>query len=284
MKKIIVFHFLFVFFSISTIVFSQKTVKILAIGNSFSQNAVEQNLYEIAKADGVELVIGNLYIGGCDLATHWKNANTNSPSYLYKKIVNGQKTTYESKSILFGVTDEDWDYISFQQVSQNSGKYATYNPYLTALLSYVKGIAKNKKVQYCLHRTWAYATNATHPGYINYQSDQRIMYDSIVCTTSRIADENGIKIIIPAGTAIQNGRTSLIGDHFNSDGYHLNSLGCYVASCTWYEKLLGNSVIGNSFAPSDLSPSEIKVAQQAAHSAVINPGNITIVKVANKPL
>lgn len=284
MKKIIVFYFLFVLFSISTIVFSQRTVKILAIGNSFSENAVEQNLYDIAKADGVELVIGNLYIGGCDLATHWKNANTNSPSYLYKKIVDGQKTTYAGKSILFGVTDEDWDYISFQQVSQYSGKYATYYPYLADLLRYVKGIATNKEVQYCLHRTWAYASNATHPGYVNYQSDQKIMYDSIVSTTSRVANENGIKIIIPAGTAIQNGRTSSVGDHLNSDGYHLNALGCYVASCTWYEKLLGNSVIGNSFVPSDLSPSEIKVAQQAAHFAVINPENVTIVKVADKPL
>ena len=33
----------------------KDTLRILAIGNSFSQDAVEQNLHEIAKADGQEL-------------------------------------------------------------------------------------------------------------------------------------------------------------------------------------------------------------------------------------
>ena len=39
-------------------------------GNSFSQDAVEQYLYELAEAAGYELIIGNMYIGGCDLDKH----------------------------------------------------------------------------------------------------------------------------------------------------------------------------------------------------------------------
>ena len=49
----------------------KDTLRILAIGNSFSQDAVEQNLHEIAKADGQELIIGNMYIGGCSLERHY---------------------------------------------------------------------------------------------------------------------------------------------------------------------------------------------------------------------
>ena len=45
-------------------------VKILSIGNSFSQDAVEQYLHEIAAADGRQVIIGNMYIGGCSLAKH----------------------------------------------------------------------------------------------------------------------------------------------------------------------------------------------------------------------
>ena len=41
---------------------AQDVVKVLAIGNSFSQDAVEQYLHEIAEADGKQLIIGNMYI------------------------------------------------------------------------------------------------------------------------------------------------------------------------------------------------------------------------------
>ena len=42
----------------------RKVVKILAIGNSFSQDAVEQYLHELAEAEGISTIIGNMYIGG----------------------------------------------------------------------------------------------------------------------------------------------------------------------------------------------------------------------------
>ena len=48
--------------------------------------------------------------------------------------------------------------------------------------------------------------------------------------------------MIPSATAIQNVRSSFMGDTFNmpdatqggSDGYHLNDYGDYVAALTWY--------------------------------------------------
>lgn len=39
------------------------TIKILAVGNSFSDDGVEY-LDELAQAAGIKLIIGNLYIGG----------------------------------------------------------------------------------------------------------------------------------------------------------------------------------------------------------------------------
>lgn len=46
-------------------------MKILAIGNSFSEDAMYY-LKNIADADGVEVKAVNLYIGGCNLERHWK--------------------------------------------------------------------------------------------------------------------------------------------------------------------------------------------------------------------
>ena len=47
-------------------------MKVLAIGNSFSQDATHY-LHKIAASDGVEMKVVNLYIGGCSLEQHWKN-------------------------------------------------------------------------------------------------------------------------------------------------------------------------------------------------------------------
>ena len=52
----------------------ERVVKILSIGNSFSEDAVEQHLHEIAEAAGVKVIIGNMYIGGCSLQKHLANA------------------------------------------------------------------------------------------------------------------------------------------------------------------------------------------------------------------
>lgn len=49
---------------------AKHTVRILAVGNSFSEDAIEQNLHEIAQAAGVTTVVGNLFIGGCSLERH----------------------------------------------------------------------------------------------------------------------------------------------------------------------------------------------------------------------
>ena len=48
------------FFSASAV--QKDTLRILAIGNSFSDDAVEWYLHDIAAADGVVMIIGNMYI------------------------------------------------------------------------------------------------------------------------------------------------------------------------------------------------------------------------------
>ena len=50
-------------------------IKILAIGNSFSQDATHY-LHQIAAADHVDMKVVNLYIGGCPLTKHAENLKT----------------------------------------------------------------------------------------------------------------------------------------------------------------------------------------------------------------
>ena len=66
---------------------SKDTIKILAIGNSFSQDALETYLYELAKAENIQVIIGNLYIGGASLELHWNNVKENKATYQFRKYM-----------------------------------------------------------------------------------------------------------------------------------------------------------------------------------------------------
>ena len=260
----------------------QKTVRILAIGNSFSQDAVEQYLHELAEAEGISTIIGNMFIGGCSLERHVKNARDNAPAYAYRKIgTDGKKREKGKMSLETVLADEDWDYVSLQQASPFSGMYETYEASLPELIEYVKARLP-KKTKLMLHQTWAYASTSKHSGFKNYNCNQLIMYQAIADAVKKAAKANKIKIVIPSGTAIQNARTSFIGDHLNRDGYHLDvKIGRYTAACTWFERIFKHNVVGNPYAPEGLDEARKAVAQKAAHAAVKHPYKVTDLFITN---
>ena len=260
----------------------QKTVRILAIGNSFSQDAVEQYLHELAEAEGISTIIGNMFIGGCSLERHVKNARDNAPAYAYRKIgTDGKKREKGKMSLETVLADEDWDYVSLQQASPFSGMYETYEASLPELIEYVKARLP-KKTKLMLHQTWAYASTSRHSGFKNYNCNQLTMYQAIADAVKKAAKANKIKIVIPSGTAIQNARTSFIGDHLNRDGYHLDvKIGRYTAACTWFERIFKHNVVGNPYAPEGLDEARKAVAQKAAHAAVKHPYKVTELSITN---
>lgn len=260
----------------------QKTVRILAIGNSFSQDAVEQYLHELAEAEGISTIIGNMFIGGCSLERHVKNARDNAPAYAYRKIgTDGKKREKGKMSLEAVLADEDWDYVSLQQASPFSGMYETYEASLPELIEYVKARLP-KKTKLMLHQTWAYASTSKHSGFKNYNCNQLTMYQAIADAVKKAAKANKIKIVIPSGTAIQNARTSFIGDHLNRDGYHLDvKIGRYTAACTWFERIFKHNVVGNPYTPEGLDEARKAVAQKAAHAAVKHPYKVTELSITN---
>ena len=260
----------------------QKTVRILAIGNSFSQDAVEQYLHELAEAEGISTIIGNMFIGGCSLERHVKNARDNAPAYAYRKIgTDGKKREKGKMSLETVLADEDWDYVSLQQASPFSGMYETYEASLPELIEYVKARLP-KKTKLMLHQTWAYASTSRHSGFKNYNCNQLTMYQAIADAVKKAAKANKIKIVISSGTAIQNARTSFIGDHLNRDGYHLDvKIGRYTAACTWFERIFKHNVVGNPYTPEGLDEARKAVAQKAAHAAVKHPYKVTDLSITN---
>src|SRR5690606_11827235 len=125
------------------------------------------------------------------------------------------------------------------QASPLSGQYTVIMESLPELVQYVREKV-GPQTQFVYHQTWAYQTGADHPGFANYDRNQQVMYKAIVDVAKKVSKLGYFKYIIPAGTAIQNARSSSLGDTFNRDGYHLNlDYGRFTAACTWYERIFG---------------------------------------------
>ena len=265
MKKAVLF--LLFIFRLSLITSDAKVIKVLAIGNSFSQDAVEQYLYELAHAQGDSLVIGNAYIGGCSIDRHYTNLIKDNALYAYRKVVGGVRSERKKWTLKKIIRDEQWDIISLQQASQLSGDPESFRN-LPLLKRLVQSYTTNFHVEFVWHMTWAYAENFKSPLFYAYDNNQRKMYSYIVSTMLTAIPAISYPRIIPTGTAIQLVRYRL-GDILNRDGMHLSyTLGRYTAACTWCEFLTGRIVDGNSYYPATISEAEAQICQEEAHEAV----------------
>ena len=257
-------------------------LKILAIGNSFSVDSM-QYVYEVAEAAGVkEIVLGNLYIGGCTLATHLSNATNDSASYTYYKNTSGTWATTNDYKISTAVQSDDWDFISFQQASGYSGVADTYDN-LQALIDIVEPL--NPSARLVWHMTWAYQQDSTHSDFGKYDKDQTTMYNAIInAVQTKILTNSKIEAVIPAGTAIQNVRTSYVGDTLTRDGYHLSyDYGRYIGSLTFVKALTGLSIDNISYAPDGVTEDKILIAIEAVNNAILKPYEVTNSTYAEEP-
>ncbi len=244
-----------------------RVIRLFSIGNSFSEDAVEQYLYELAAAQGDSLVIGNAYIGGCYIDKHWDNAVNDRPAYAYRKVVGGRRVSTPNQRLSTMLRDEPWDIVSFQQSSDRSGVYATYSR-IPDLIRYVQGQVTGKPT-YVFYMTWAYAQDFKDQRFEKFHYSQPYMYAAIrEAVGHALADNPELTDMVPVGIAIQRVR-EVLGDTLNRDGYHLSyGLGRYTAACTWCEFLTGKPVTENAWYPPKVDKVSAAVARWAAHEAL----------------
>lgn len=252
----------------------KESIKILAIGNSFSIDAME-HLAVILKDAGVkEIVLGNLYIGGCSISTHSSNMKTDAAAYSFYVNKGNGWTNTKNQKLNTGILYENWDIITIQQVSQDSGRPETLGE-LQGLIDHVRATATNKDVKLLWHMTWAYQndyTNATKFGAYNY--DQQIMYNAITnLVKTKINTNTSIDGFIPSGTAIQNLRSSYLGDTLTRDGFHLTyDIGRYTAALMWFKELTGESLSDITAVPAEypIISMYLPVIKEAVNNAYAN--------------
>ena len=259
-----------------TVAPATKSIKILAIGNSFNNNS-SSLLYDIAKDAGAEdIVIGCLWIGGSQFSDHAANIKSSAKNYEYRKNTTGKWITRQNYTMLQGLQDEDWDFIAINQSSLNAGLPDQYG---TDLETVSKFLHENKPegAELWFNMTWAYdadyTANANFGTY--YDFDPQKMYEAIreTCRTT-VMDSGYYEGLITCGTTMQNMRTAWVSDLITQDGYHASlHLGCYALGVTWLATFTDVDVEALDWFPRQGSRWGLaydNALREAAKEAVIN--------------
>lgn len=265
------------------------TLRILAVGNSFSDDGTEY-LPGLLESAGIRnVIVARLYIGGCSLERHCDEYAQGLNNYVYYKSTrNHWEAVSRNATLLDGLKDEPWDIITIQETSGHSGTYETYKEWIPQLVSIIRKEALNPHATIAWHETWAYAANSDHGMFKLYGSDQMTMYNAIVDCVRRASEEFGIPVVIPSGDAVQIARGTRLNNQdevpatckvyqLTRDGYHLTrQFGRYIAACTWFEALIrpvfGKSVYDNGYLLRDteysITPKDARLCQKCAVQAV----------------
>ncbi len=230
--------------------------KILAIGNSFSEDATKY-LHGIAKSAGIETKVVNLYVGGCSLERHWENIRQNNA--MYQVQVNGVLTERHA-AIDEMLCEDDWDFVVTQQASHDSGWIDTYEPFLGQLIDHVRALAP--QAEFVLHETWAYEITSSHSAFPRYHCDQQEMYRRLSENYRAEAEKYGLRMI-PCGDVIQTLRQEPPfvvqegGMSLCRDGFHMSFLyGRFALACCWAKVLLGVKLGETDFLPATVAVRE----------------------------
>ena len=173
-------------------------LKVFAVGNSFSRNAMRFLPQITASAKGCELVSNQAYIGGCPLEKHLNLARLHEAD-----PKNPEGSPYEENGSVYSLKGlllkEDWDIITIQQASHFSFLPETYRPFAKELCDYIRQY--RPKAELAVHQTWVYRrdnANTFRDGFT-----QEDMYRGLAKAYSGIAKELGIKRIMAVGDAFQ---------------------------------------------------------------------------------
>lgn len=254
----------------------RKVVKVLMISNSFGDDTI-QWVHEIAYELGYDFTITNLYIGGCTLDTHLANLQQNKGAYEYRTYSKktNQWSSKSGVSIKKALESEDWDYVSLQQGSWASGKEEEFVP-LGRLMDGILEIKSDTK--FIWNMTWAYQKDSNHASFYLYNYNQMEMYNAIVnCVKTKVLTDDRFLMVVPNGTAVQNARTSFLGDTLCRDQYcHLTyDLGRYIAGLTMVATVTGVDITNIKYAPTGVEALGKAAAIESVKNALLNPYSVT---------
>ena len=214
-------------------------MKVLSIGNSFSQDA-QRYFAEIAREFDPDVKAVNLYIGGCSLVRHYNNIINDLNEYTLEE--NGVSTGMLT-SIKFALLSDDWDVVTLQEVSTRSTNVRNFDPYISFIAKYVRELCPKAKI--ALHETWGYESN-THSiknqGYFAHSEMFKDIENAYI-SASKLVNAD---IILHSGRVLK-----LLDDQgiaVHRDGVHASrGIGRYALALVWVRSLYGVKINRSEF-------------------------------------
>lgn len=277
------------------------TLRVLSIGNSFSRDA-NLILPQVVVNAGVPrdnfVLYATVYAGAS--LEYWDNMYTTDTPLPYLYNMGGKLLRLEDKewTLRTLLQSQPWDVVVIQQASALSTNPKSFQPYMNRMIEYIRQDCPNKNVRIGWQLTWSYPQTATS-GPV-YEEGWR----KIAMMANQKCHDAGIDFIIPSGTAIQNARTTELGENSNDitrDGLHLSlGVGVYIAAMTWYEcifrPIYGKSIIGTPVSQAikdydrgkegfqEITDENYLICQQCVKEAVSDPLHLMTDPVDERPV
>ena len=277
-------------------------ILVLAIGNSFSQDAMYE-LKNIAAADGVSIDAYNCYVGGRSLQDHYDSWNNGVVDYTIQP--NGDGTGTEKTSSKELVAAKDWNYIILQGTthagkgvgSKDSALWTDDGTIWETMATEISAI--QPAATRLVHGTWApyeTASAAFDNGvFSDGTPDARGAYTAAVLNryelaASKFSTTSGTYLptavavdylirhydfVEVEGTLDTNGyawsNASNAKSVYRDSTCHLTSnVGRVLAGLVWYEMITGTPATQNKYTRATLSTEEMTMIKEAAHYACQN--------------
>ncbi len=276
-----------------------KTIRVLAVGNSFSRDAM-MNVSDFAEAAGYKFISAAAIMLSGSLEDHMRGADafeSDGPAHIARP--------YGRKSLKEMLAAEPWDIVTIQQNSLKSFVSDSLEPHAGRLIEYIRRHAPQAEI--VVHQTWAYRDD--HQLFTERDDlDTDRMYAGLCSAYDGLAKTYGLRQI-PSGDAMQAARldpawgrfipdpdfdphtavhpalpkaekrslhrnfywikNSKTGEHtIVHDSLHANSNGHYLLACVWFEFLFGQSVLDNPYVSPYVDSADAVILRRIAHKVV----------------
>lgn len=284
-----------------------RRLRVLAIGNSFSQSMMRSFPKAAAAYPDCELDIVNMMIGGCTLERHWSNVEKSSDpafrpydissSYAFDGDVAARLP--KKANIPEMLKADKWDVVTIQQGSSHSPFPEKYEPFAGNLIAKIRELAPQAQVW--IQQTWSYSPYSDRLS--DWKMTQESMHRAVHDAYAAIASKHGLRTI-PTGDAVALYREKLPVDYkkvytkaeraalapetkidfygdvtgtatwkkngrLGIDAHHLNGEGKYLQACVWLAALFDVDVTKLAYEPQIVGFSDkARLMRECAAAAV----------------
>lgn len=227
-----------------------NTVKILMIGNSYSVDSVSY-LWDVCVDSGLEnVIVSNVWIPGSGIDDHWKHIQSGAAEYEYQKNTDGSFDVMPGIPLLDALTDEEWDVIVVTPLSSCAGQAGSHI-HIADVLNWLEEHKTNPNARIFWNMTWPYPKDSDDSRFALFDRDQMTMYNALTAYIQEdVQPLEAVDGVIPTGTAIQNLRTSYLGDTICRDAIHLSyDYGRYTAAMIVCAYMTGCDLNSVSWVP-----------------------------------